>query len=200
MFRMLIANILGVILLFFLLWKRLKDDYHYEKIFNLGSIVLIGVVVVDVATRYFLQNYWFWIQVVVILALFLWVLSKQKLKFFESLDALIIGLLPWLGLGYLVDSIKNSSLSSFLSFWIILLFIFAYFFLDSQYRRFTWYRSGRVGFAGVVVACLLFISRIILYLIYPQTTSYVSIYDPYLSATFAIVFLFLTYKLTFSKE
>ena len=42
--HMLIANIFGIFIFFFILWKILKDDYPYEKIFNLGFLIVFGFV------------------------------------------------------------------------------------------------------------------------------------------------------------
>lgn len=197
---MLIANILGITLFFFFLWKRLKDDYHYEKIFNLGFFVLLGLVIGSVVSVYFFKEYWFWTDLFIVSVFFVLNIIRQKMKFFETLEALIISLLPWMGFAFLSDSISKSSLSSFLLFWITLIVVFFFFLLDSQYRKFTWYKSGRVGFAGVVTGFAFFISRIILYLIYPKTISFIPNFEIYLSATFVIVFFLLTYKLFISKE
>lgn len=197
---MLIANILGVTLFLFFLWKRLKDDYHYEKIFNFGFFVLLGLLVGYLVSRYFFEEYWFWTQLIIVAIILTLNMIRQKMKFFESLEALIVGLLPWLGFVFLSDSISKSSLSSFLLFWITLIVTFFFFLLDSQYRKFTWYKSGRVGFAGVVTGFAFFVSRIVLYLIYPKTISFVPNFEVYFSATFVIVFFLLTYKLFISKE
>lgn len=195
---MLITNLLGIILLFFLLWKRLKDDYHYEKIFNLGFIIFFGLATGYFVAKSFVPSYWFWTQIFFVTASFLIGVIKQKMKFFESLDALIIGLLPWLGLTYLSDAISKSSLSSFLAFWITLIFVFLFFFLNSQYRKFSWYKSGRVGFAGITVAALFFLARIALFLIYPQTMSFAGGLELYFSGTFAFSFFLLLYRLSVS--
>lgn len=197
---MLIANILGITLFFFFLWKRLKDDYHYEKIFNFGFFILLGLVIGYSVSGYFLKEYWFWTDLIIVSLFFVLNIIRQKMKFFETLEALIISLLPWMGFVFLSDSISKSSLSSFLLFWITLIVVFFFFLLDSQYRKFTWYKSGRVGFAGVVTGFAFFMSRIILYLIYPKTISFVPNFEIYLSATFVIVFFLLTYKLFISKE
>lgn len=197
---MLIANILGLTLFFFFLWKRLKDDYHYEKIFNFGFLILLGTIIGYFVSNYIFKEYWFWIQLLITACLFMFNIIRQKMKFFESFEALIIGSLPWIGLVFLTDSVGRSSLSSFLLFWITLICVFFFFLLDSQYRKFTWYKSGRVGFAGVVTGFVFFVSRIVLYLIYPKTISFVPNFEIYFSSTFALVFFLLTYKLFISKE
>lgn len=197
---MLIANILGITLFLFLFWKRLKDDYHYEKIFNLGFVVILGLAIGLLFSRFILQSYWYWICTVSVFIFYIVHITRQKIKFFESFEVLVISFLPWISFVFLSDAIKKSSLSSFLLFWVTLIAIFLYFLVNSQYRKFTWYKSGRVGLAGLVTGLFYFISRIVLFLIYPQSMSLVPNYEIYLSSTFALVFFLLTYKLFISKE
>ena len=200
MFGMIIANLFGILFLFFFLWKRLKDDYHYEKIYNLGWVILVSLVLGLLISKILMPGFWFWISFATIGLTFLFMIKNQKLKFFESLDGLIIGILPLLGLNFLIDAIKRSSLSSFLMFWTVLILIFLFFFLDSQYKRFSWYKSGRVGFTGLAIIGLFFIIRIFIYIIYPQTLSFIAPFDIYLSPTFAFLFFLILYRLSVSKE
>lgn len=200
MFEMIIANLVGVLLLFYFLWKKLKDDYHYEKIFNLGFVILASLALGLLISKFTVANYWFWISFITIAITFLFTIKNQKIKFYESLDGLVIGLMPLLGLNFLVDAVKKSSLSSFLTFWTVLILIFLFFFLDSQYKRFSWYKSGRVGFTGLFIIGLFFLIRIVIYLIYPQTISFVAPFDIYLSSTFAFLFFLILYRLSRSKE
>ncbi len=161
MFMMIIANILGVFLFLYLFWKTLKEDYLYEQIFNLAFLILIGVLIGFITSNFIFKDYWFWMILLGSLLGFSLGVIKQKMKFFESLEGYAIGLLPWIGLFYLTDSIKHSSLSLFLASWAVVLTVFIYFFCKSHYRSFTWYKSGRVGFAGVIALIVFFITRII---------------------------------------
>ena len=53
MLAMIIANLFGVITIAFLIWYKLKDDYHYERIFNLTSSILLGLMVSSILSKYF---------------------------------------------------------------------------------------------------------------------------------------------------
>ena len=191
MFLMLIANLLGLLFFLFLVWYRLKDDYHYEKIFNLAFLILLGLFLGYFFSKQIVPQYWFWSELLFISLIFVISIKKQKIKFFEGFDALVISLLPLLGLTFFADSIKKSSLVSFVQFWIILILVFLFFFFDSQYRRFSWYKSGRVGFSGVVITILFFLSKMFF--------SFSNI-DLYLSGTFAFTFLLILYRLARKKE
>ncbi|HCR35615.1 hypothetical protein A2130_00820 [Candidatus Woesebacteria bacterium GWC2_33_12] len=157
---MVIANILGFFLFFYLYWKKLKDDYSSEKIFNSGFVLVLGILLGTLFSKYLFVAYWFWITLLTIAIAQLIVIFRFKLKLFESLDALIVSILPWLSLFYLTDSIMRSNLSSFLIFWVSLTSIFIFFLFDNFYRTFTWYKSGRVGFSGLATLGIFFIIKL----------------------------------------
>lgn len=158
---MLIANIVGSILFLYLYWKRLRDDYTSEKIFNSGFILIIGIVLSFLVSKFFLPNYWFWIVFITVFIIEAFIVLKFKFKLFESLDALIVSVLPWLSLFYLSESIVKRSLFPFLIFWISLICLFLFFFFDNYYRTFAWYKSGRVGFSGLMTLGIFFLIRTI---------------------------------------
>lgn len=191
MFAMLIANVLGIFILLFLLWRTLKEDYSFEKIFNLGFLILIGYFISLVLSKYVVSNMWFWIILLGIIAGFTVGILKQKMKFFESFEALIVGLLSWVSFVFLSDSINKFSLISFLAFWISFVCIFIFYFLTSHYRSYSWYKSGKVGFAGVITAILFFIFRCLLFL---------NIYEIIFSGTIVLTLFLLLYKLIIYKE
>lgn len=197
---MVIANILGISFLFFLLWRLLKEDYHYEKIFNLGFLILPFYLVGLLITSYILKDFWFWIILVCISLGFIIIIKKQKMKFFEVFEAIVIGLLPWISIIFLSDSIDNSSLSSFLAFWMSLVCILLFFFLKSYYRNFTWYKSGMVGFAGLSTAAIFFLIRAISSLFFNNVISFAGKFEVYLSLTVAFFLFLLLYKLSRSNE
>lgn len=195
MFEMVIANILGIFILIFLFWLRLKDDYHYEKIFNLVSFVLAGILIGFISLKFLPSVYLFWVYLIAIIASFTVGIIKLKIRFFESLDSLVISLLPYFGLYLLSQSIKNYSLSSFIGFWIVTVFVFLYFFVDANYRKFTWYKSGRVGFSGLLVAGLFFVVRSVLSVFFVDGPTIMGQLDIYISASFSFVSFLLLFNL-----
>src|SRR3989339_632177 len=140
---MVIANILGILIFLFLLWKKLKEDYSYERIFNLATLILIGLLVGFLISKKVLPEFCFFLELIGVGIGFVIGVIKFKLNFFETFEGVVIGFLPLLTLFFLSDSIKNSSLSSFLAFWLSLICIFLFFLVDTYYRSFSWYKSGR---------------------------------------------------------
>lgn len=197
---MVIANILGIFILFYFLWHKLKEDYQYEKIFNLAFLILFGFLIGHLVSRYFLPDYWFWINLSGILLGFAIGIKRQKMKFFESFEGLAIGSLSWVSLIFLSDSINNSSLYSFLAFWMTLICIFLFFFVASHYRTFSWYKSGRVGFAGVLTALVFFIFRLIASIFFQNVISLSGEFEVYLSSSVVMVLFLIIYSLSRSTE
>jgi hypothetical protein len=185
---MIIANVIGVFLFFYLLWRTLKDDYHYEKIFNLAFFIVIGLLIGFTVSKFLFKDYWFWLILSGIFTGFVISIIRQKMKFFESFEALVISLLPWISFVYLADSINRSNLLSFIAFWVSAVCVALFFFFKSYYRTFTWYKSGRVGFAGLLTSVIFFASRIL------------NFHEYYVSGILTVVFFLLLYKLSISKE
>ncbi len=197
---MLIANVFGIFLFLFLLWKRLKDDYNYEKIFNLGLFILSGFLLGFLISFNLSPSFWFWIETLGIGLGFTFGIYKLKIKFFESFDGLSIGLLAWLGVYFLASTVINTDISSFFAFWVSAMSVFTFFFLDSHYKNFTWYESGRVGFSGISTVAIFFLTRALLSLFFPQEISMVGKLDVYLSSTVAFCFFLVLYKIIRAKK
>jgi hypothetical protein len=195
-FGVVIANILGFFLFLYLYWKRLKEDYPAEKIFNSGFILSISVFLGMFISKIFPNIYWFWIIVFIILIFEAINVFKLKIKFFESLDALIISLLPWLSLFYLSHSIQDSNLSSFIAFWFCLFLIFLFFLFNNFYRTFNWYKSGKVGFSGLSVCVIFFGTRSISSIFMKNLVSFAGYYEPFISATFFVFSFLLLFRLS----
>jgi hypothetical protein len=187
---MVIANLLGIFFFLYLVWKKLKEDYTPEKIFSLCFTAIFALLVGVIVSKNFLPEFWFWIEALFVSISFAVAIKRQKIKSFEGFGALAIGFMPWLSLYFLAVSIKNSSLSSFLAFWISLFCVALFFFLNSQYRKFTWYKSGRVGFSEVVTVIVFLILRAILLRN--------NIFELYLSGT--VVFLLFLVLLHLNKN
>ncbi len=185
---MVIANFIGLFFFLYLLWKNLKEDYQYEKIFNLGFVSIFGLLVGITASIVLKANYWFWLDLVSLMSGFAIGLIRSKMKFYESFDGLVVGSLSWVSLVYLANSISKSSLSDFILFWISAVCIALFFFFKSYYRTFNWYKSGRVGFAGLLTGAIYFLVRAI------------SNNDPIISVPVAIALFLVLYKLSISKK
>ncbi len=185
MVEQLIVNALGLLTFLFIFWRRLKEDYITNQIFGSAFITLITLVIANTISFYFLSVWWFWLSVLAVaVALFL-TIKRYRLRVFETLEALILSLLPWLSLLYLADSIINSSTSSLVGFIVIILLIILFIVFDKHYKRFTWYKSGRVGFSGLTILGLFFLLRALVALNFNNVLSFSGSNEVYLSAVLA---------------
>ena len=151
--------VLGIFTFLFLFWKRLKEDYAGEIIFRSASYILVGVTAGWVVAVNFSPGWFFWASAAGGILGLSFAILRFRVKFYETLEAFIISLLPWLALVFLKDSGVRSSFSSFLAFCAILIMLFISYYLDTHYKGFTWYRSGKIGFAGLAVAVIFFLIR-----------------------------------------
>lgn len=191
-----IANIVGLFSFLFVLWKRLREDYHYEKFFTLAFFTLSGFLLSAIASNYLFKDYWFWTESLGIIVGFAVGVWRQKMRIWESFDAIFVGLLIWLSLVFFADSVKSSSLSSFLAFWVTLFCVVVFFFFDAHYRRFSWYKSGRVGFAGLATSGVFFLIRSIVALFVSGVISFVGSWEGIISGSVSFISFLLLFNLS----
>lgn len=191
-----IATTLGILTFLFIFWKRLKDDYASEIIFETSIYIFLGIAVSQLVSFKLFPEWFFWTSAVgAAVGLYLGTL-RFRIRFYESLEATVIGLLPWLSLIFLKDSVIHSSLSSFLAFIGTLIIIFTFYYLDTHYRNFTWYRSGKVGFAGLSTLVIIFIARSAIALSKLSVLSSLSKYEIFVSGVAAVLSFILLYSLS----
>lgn len=179
----------------FIFWKRLKEDYASEIVFKTGINILLGMFIGFLLSIRFLQEWFFYLEMFGALAGLLLSFFKLKVHFFESLEAATIGFTPWLLAFFLSDSVINSSLTSFFSFLVILIFIFLFYFLEGNYKRFSWYKSGRVGFVGLASLALFFLVRSMVATLGSTVLSFVGRYEGIVAATVGFFCFLMIYNL-----
>jgi hypothetical protein len=150
---------LAVLSFLFFFWKKLKDDYSSHQIFTLGFYSLTGLIIGFIISRYSLENYWFWISMIGSFAGLLIGSLRFKMKFFEIFEAWTIGSLSILSLVYIYLICFDFSVEQIIHLLSILLLVWIFFYISGKYKRYVWYRSGKVGFSGLAVAGFYFIFR-----------------------------------------
>ena len=154
-----LVSFLGAFFFLFLFWKRLKEDYVSRDIFSAAFYILAGITLSWLISKNFLPRWWFWLAFLGVVLGGTWAVIKFKLRVFEALEGLVFGLLPWLSLIFLLDSVRNANTLSLIGFLVILIFLLSFVAIDSRYKRFTWYKSGRVGFSGLTILGAFFLLR-----------------------------------------
>lgn len=200
-------SFLGVLPFLFIFWKRLKEDYSSVQIFTSGFYIIFSIIFFVLISLLALPNLihaspvfsptglWFWGGVLgfaVGLGFSIW---KLKLKFFESFESAAIGLLIWLAIVFFLDSVGNSSLVSLISLGVIIALIALFFFVDGRYKKFTWYRSGKIGFSGLATLGIFFLIRTGVALFFPFVLSFVGRVDALISGVVSFILFLLLYNL-----
>jgi hypothetical protein len=195
-----LISIVGLLIFLFVFWKRLKDDFSPEIIFQTAFAILVGIGLGYLLSLLFFPAWFFWVSALTaLLAMFL-MLTKFKLRFYETLEALILSVMPWLALIFLEDSISSSSLISFLAFTVILVMVFLSYYLDVNYKSFAWYKSGKIGFAGLSIAILFFLTRTVLAVIGVTMLSFGVKFEFILSGAVVLICLGLLINLGRNKK
>lgn len=203
-----LLKIIATILFSYLLWKKLKEDYAHEIIFSFTIISLLAVAFGSMLSKYITPGYDFWIVFILLIINIIWFVKRGHFKFYELLDALPITGLTF----FLISNLSNLEVQKLLGKdikindlqnWLHLLFIFILLLLYKgvlkNFRSFTFYPSGKIGFLGLSVLSLYFLFRGLVAIIIPSVLRFTqtkgpsnwdasNIIDPALSF---IVFIFL---------
>ena len=191
---------MGILIFLFIFWKRLKEDYAAEVIFQSATYILVGLGVGWAASARFFPVWFFWAEIAGGLIGLAFAILRFRVKFYETFEAFIIGSLPWLSLVFLKDSVVKSSLSSFLAFIFILIMVFVSYYFDVRYKGYRWYKSGKIGFAGLAVAALIFLTRSAIAIVKVPVLSFVGRSELVVSGIAALVSLLLLYNLGRTRQ
>ena len=191
------VSFLGAITFLFIFWKILKEDYISEIVFKTASYILVGILIAYLLSFKFLSPWFIWADFIGAILGLIFGIFTLKLKFYEVLEALVVSLLPWVALMFLGDSVVNSSLSSFIGFGATLIIIFISYWLGDHYKDFTWYKSGKIGFAGLATLAIIFLTRFTVAIFGIHVLSFVDrIYESVVSGVLALVSLGLIINLS----
>lgn len=159
MLSSLLINFLGAVAFLFIFWRELREDYIGEQIFTAGYYILFGVVGAALFASRFFPDYWFWACLVAAAAGFFLSIRQFELRFYETLQAASLALFPWLFLVFLQDAVVAKSITSLVGALVLSGLLALFWYLDKHYRKFTWYASGRIGFAGLTTLGVFFLIR-----------------------------------------
>jgi hypothetical protein len=194
------THFLGAVIFLFIFWKRLKEDYASEIIFRSAFSILIGISIASLISFRFFQNEFLWFGFLGAMAGLGLSAYRYRIRFYESLEALVIAGLPWIAFIFLKNSVLTASLISFIGFLIILIIIFLSYFFDQRYKNFTWYKSGKIGFSGLATLVIIFISRLVVALLQIPVISFLGRFEAVISGIAAFISLILLVNLGRKKE
>lgn len=165
--------LIGLLLFLFSLWKKLREDYIPSFIFSLGFYILFLLFSTYVLAIEFQPGYVFWFCFLGIAAASSAAIYRFKMRRFEVIEAVVLSSLPLL-LSLSIHQYIVTARREWIGIVLFMVGLLAlYFFLDMHYKKFTWYKSGRVGFTGLVILGIFFLARAVIALLSPSVLSLV---------------------------
>jgi hypothetical protein len=190
--------LLGIVFFLFFFWRRLKEDYSGQTIFSSAFLVLIGIVLALIMT--YIASlplaFWFWAGLIGSLSGLGIGILKYDLRFFETLEAAGVGLLILVGFGYLAWALITGDPLFLIMLTVIFVLVLIFYFLEGRYRQFSWYKSGKLGFSGLMSLGIFFVVRVIIALVFPNMIFLVGRLDGLLSAIVAFVLFLAVFNLS----
>ena len=199
---------IGSICFLYVFWNKLKEDYLPSTIFSVGFFVLIGVLAFFLSFKFLIlprvslpqtvspAGVIFWISLLGGLVGYSIGLVKFKIRFFESLEAYLAGGLYLILAVFVADAFVYLSVISLIAGTVTALLIILFYFLETRYRYFTWYKSGKVGFSGLLTSGLFFLIRSIVSLFYPFVLSFLGRSESVVSGMVAFLLFLAVYNLS----
>lgn len=191
----LLVSLLGVLVFLFIFWKRLKEDYASEIVFKTAFSIIFGVIIATLISLKFFADWFLFAGLLGAMAGLYSSVVRLRIRFYETLEAFVVGSLPFLSFVFLTDSVMSSSLSSFSGFLVILVLLFIFYFLDVNYKNFTWYRSGRIGFVGLSTLAIFFLVRSAIAIFGITMLSFVGKYESIVSGSLAFIICLVLFNL-----
>ena len=134
------------------------------------------------------QGLWFWGAIAGVSLGFLSAQRTFKLPFYESLEATVVGFL--FAIPFLTREVIYA-IPSLLVYYVLL----------NKYKSFEWYKSGKVGFAGLATMGIFFLIRSLLALVGGSVLVFTGIgrVEVVLCAALAFLCFFAVYNLSENK-
>jgi len=195
-----LVAIAGILIFLFVFWKRLKEDYSSDIIFKTATSILAGTFLAWALSLRVYSSAFLWFAFIGAIGGLTFASYNFRVRFYETLEAFSVSILPWVSFVFLKNSVTNSSLVSFIAFLVTLVFIFVFYYLDIHYKNFTWYKSGKIGFSGLATLGLIFATRFALATTGITMISFLSRYEAILSGIAAVVCAGLVFNLGRQKK
>lgn len=181
------VHTLAISVFLFTLWRRLKDDYLPNQIFSTAFLSLMGVAILGGLSKYVFGNWWFWLSLAGLIVGSILGLIKYRIRIYEYVDYITVPLMFWTFMLFLGDAVGGQNWYSLILSIISILILTLYYFLNKNYRKFSWYKSGKIGFAGLASLLVYFMIRALLAVFFPFMISFVGKTEIIVSGALALV-------------
>lgn len=187
--------VISLFIFLYIFWSRLREDYLSDQIFTITFYAILSFVIGLIISLLYFPVFAFWISLIFLFIGFSFGIYRFKLRFIESFETLVISILPSYLLFSLYTLKKDQNLLDVSGVIIGLSLIILFLVFDKYYKKFSWYRSGRIGFSGLAVFGIFFLIRFIVAIFFPNMISFAGAYEVYLSGIVAIISFLSVYNL-----
>jgi len=190
----------------FLFWRSLKEDYLSENIFRsffwLFGAGALGAIILGKAAVGFLaptavfspEGMWFWGAFIAGSLSGFFIAKKLKINPFELFEAALPGVYLFVAaFSFVVFSRNNIRFALYHGLFVVFLILVKWL-LDGHYRRFFWYRSGKVGFSALATSGVYFLTRTVFSWVFPEAALTIGKADSVLAGVSAFLILFVLYN------
>lgn len=168
-----LGNFLAFFVFAFVLWRKLKEDYPNDKIFLL-TLGLVGGMVISKWVFGSWPLFSFWATLSLLVAIGFYLVKKLEFRLFEVIDAVAPAWFWFLIIGGLTRFLSTREIMALVEPVMAGVSLLGFTFFNARYRTFSWYPSGKIGFAGVGSLGIYFLLRSI-FGVYTALTSSLSI-------------------------
>lgn len=199
MIKLIILSLLSGLSFLYLYWRRLKVDYISSQIFTSGFYIILSAGLIGFITSHYESGWWFWTGFLgAVVGLSVGIL-RFKMRILEAVEAASVAFLPVVSFIFLSGFVKTPGV--FLAFGVVipLLLLALFFILDKKYKGFIWYKSGRIGFAGLSVLGLFFLIRSVVAIVFSDMISFVGSADSLISGILSFISFLAIYNLAQEK-
>lgn len=199
MFLTILINLISVFIFLYILWNKLKEEYSASLIFSAGFTITIAVILGNIIAFRFFPQYWFWASFLGVFLGTIISVYRYRFSFFEFVDSVVISIHPWLGLIFLDKFASSLNVKVLLLVFQTIITAVLYMIFNKKYKSYTWYRSGRIGFAGFSVLGIYFILRSIIALTLEDMVSFIGLSDAIISGVVSFMSFLMLLNLSRSK-
>lgn len=166
----------GALVSLFIVWKKLREDYPEADIFSVSMLIVGGTGAGYLLSLFLFGVLQFWVCLMGGLAALAFAAKKFSMRAFEVFEAFVPAVFVFLLILAVTQKIVRQPLwisgawpfgLNFIEPGLSLGALFIFIILNTRYRRFLWYPSGRIGFASLVTVILYFWTRSAVALFYP---------------------------------